>query len=175
MTESDPEGRLEWIRESLDAYEGPLLRYATRILGDLESARDIVQDVFLRLCSADRASLDGRLGPWLFAVCRNRALDVCRKENRMSPLTQEEIEVRPTEEPNPRQNLERAQTARSALKFLAELPARQQEVVRLKFQEGMSYREIGRVTGNSVSNVGFLLHRALKTLRGRLQGSASEA
>ena len=45
----------------------------------------------------------------------------------------------------------------------------QREVVRLKFQAGLSYAEISRVTGHSVSNVGFLLHTALKTLRRQMQ------
>ena len=56
----------------------------------------------------------------------------------------------------------------AALELLAELPEHQQEVVRLKFQSGLSYREIGDVTGLSVSNVGYLLHVALKTIRQRL-------
>ena len=48
------------------------------------------------------------------------------------------------------------------------LPNNQQEVVRLKFQNGMSYKEIAAVTELSVSNVGFLLHTALDTLRTRI-------
>ena len=47
------------------------------------------------------------------------------------------------------------------------LPENQQEVVRLKFQNGMSYREIATVTELSVSNVGFLLHAAIQALRAR--------
>ena len=54
------------------------------------------------------------------------------------------------------------------LRQLARLPVSQQEVVRLKFQEGMSYKEIAAVTSQSVSNVGYLLHAALKNLRGRM-------
>jgi len=48
-------------------------------------------------------------------------------------------------------------------------------VLRLKFQEGLSYREIAAITDVSVSNVGFLLHTALKTLRGRLGGEVAPA
>ena len=58
---------------------------------------------------------------------------------------------------------------------IASLPDRQQEVLRLKFQEGLSYREIAAITDVSVSNVGFLLHTALKTLRGRLGGEVAPA
>jgi RNA polymerase sigma-70 factor (ECF subfamily) len=59
------------------------------------------------------------------------------------------------------------------------LPVNQREVVRLKFQNQLSYEEIAAVTSLSVSNVGFLLHTALKTLRLRMaemeSGAASPA
>jgi RNA polymerase sigma-70 factor (ECF subfamily) len=54
------------------------------------------------------------------------------------------------------------------LDLLGTLPASQQEVIRLKFQNGFSYQEISRISGHSVSNVGYLIHVGLKTLRGRL-------
>ena len=55
------------------------------------------------------------------------------------------------------------------------MPANQQEVVHLKFQSGLSYREISDVTGLSVSNVGFLLHTALARLREQVAAGASDA
>jgi len=51
---------------------------------------------------------------------------------------------------------------------LDRLPDNQKEVLRLKFQGGLRYREIAEVTGLSVGNVGFLIHRGLKSLRERL-------
>jgi len=45
--------RLEWIRAVMDEYQGRLIRFAARITGDLDSARDVVQDTFLRLCRED--------------------------------------------------------------------------------------------------------------------------
>jgi RNA polymerase sigma-70 factor (ECF subfamily) len=50
-----------------------------------------------------------------------------------------------------------------------QLPSNQQEVFRLKFQNGLRYQEISRVTKQSVSNVGFLLHTAMKTIRRQLR------
>jgi RNA polymerase sigma-70 factor (ECF subfamily) len=51
------------------------------------------------------------------------------------------------------------------MKILNTLPANQQEVIRLKFQGDLSYLEISRITSLSVSNVGFLIHTGLKTIR----------
>ena len=75
-----------WIRSALERFEAPLTRYAYGITGDLERARDVVQDTFLRLCRASPAQIDGYIAPWLFKVCRNRALDVRKKEAREIPL-----------------------------------------------------------------------------------------
>jgi len=68
-------------------------------------------------------------------------------------------------EPRPGAALEAAETHASVLRLIDRLPPNQQEVIRLKFQNGFSYKEISRITELSVSNVGFLLHTAIKTLR----------
>ena len=154
----------EWVRQALHEFEGPLVRYAQRITGELESARDVVQDTFLKLCREDRETLEGHLGQWLFTVCRNRALDVHRKERRMSTATDIEQQTPPSTT-DPYDAAETHDSATRAIEFLDRLPPNQQEVIRLKFQNELSYREISDVTGLSVSNVGFLRHVGLKRMR----------
>ena len=56
------------------------------------------------------------------------------------------------------------------LGVLGTLPENQQEVIRLKFQHGLTYREIAGVTKHSVSHVGVLIHAGMKTLRQKLAG-----
>ena len=68
----------EIIDLALERYERPLIGYAQSITGDLESARDAVQETFLRLSRQNLAALERRLAPWLFFVCRNCALDHVR-------------------------------------------------------------------------------------------------
>lgn len=157
-----------WVRDALHRYERPLLDYAARLLRDPERARDVVQDVFLKLCVADRAKVEPHLAEWLFTVCRNRALDVLRKEGRMGHLSEDQARVQPGSEPAPATLLERREEAALVLKMLDDLPPGQQEVIRLKFQNGFSYKEISHISGYSVSNVGFMIHTGLKTIRGRL-------
>lgn len=163
----------DWIADALTRFEEPLIRYALRFTRDIEQARDVVQDTFLRLCRADRAEVEGRLAPWLYTVCRNRALDIYRKEHRMDMLGETMVAVRADAAPAPEVVVERRDAHRRALAVLNTLTKNQQEVVRLKFQAGLSYREISEVTGLSVSNIGYLIHTAIHRLRAQMADEAA--
>lgn len=161
--------RRQWLHSVLDEYEGPLLRYAVQLTGNLDRARDVVQDTFLRLCRERPERLNGHLPAWLFSVCRNRAFDIHRKERRLTALTDIDLATRPSDEPTPSAAAVARETESDVQHALADLPANQREVIRLKFQNGLSYREISRVTKLSESNVGFLIHTGIKTLRQRVR------
>src|SRR5438876_10707233 len=87
-------------------FEIPLLQYATRITGDRERARDVVQETFIKFQRNGALDRADEPATWLFTVCRNGALNVCRKERRMMYLDEEAIEFRGTEEPLPFDRLE---------------------------------------------------------------------
>jgi RNA polymerase sigma-70 factor (ECF subfamily) len=158
----------EWLRSTLEHYEVPLVRYAARLLGDVESARDVVQDTFLRLCREDPARVRDRAAAWLFTVCRNRAMDVRKRRRPALSLDAEGVGETPADDPGPAVQLEHKEQIREIMDALNDLPGNQQEVIRLKFQQGLSYREISEVTRLSVSNVGFLIHVGLKAVRSRV-------
>lgn len=159
----------DWIRAAVEKYERPLVRYALGLVNDLDRARDAVQDTFLRLCSAEQGRVEAHLAEWLFTVCRHRVIDAYRKDARCQPLDDMNLVDLPSKDPSPADLVEQQEAADEASKALRHLSANQQEVVRLKFQHDLSYEEISRITGLSVSNVGFLLHTALKKLRTRFQ------
>lgn len=143
----------------------PLTRYASRLLGDPDRARDVVQDTFVKFMAQPAEAIDGHAVEWLFTVCRHRALDVMRKENRMKRFEEGQVERVTAADPRPGRTLEQAETQATILRMIERLPRNQQEVVRLKFQNGFSYKEISRITTLSVSNVGFLIHTAVARLR----------
>ena len=155
------------FQEILRRFELPLLQYATRIIGDRERARDVVQETFVELQRGNRDQLDHAPAKWLFTVCRNRALNVCRKEKRMTYLDEKILEKREGAEPAPNEQLEEKEARGFLLRIISTLPPRQQEILQLKFQNDLSYQEIAEITKLSVSNVGVILHNALKTLRQR--------
>ncbi|WP_320046805.1 sigma-70 family RNA polymerase sigma factor [uncultured Ilyobacter sp.] len=165
MTRDGQSARGHWLRAALEQYERPLLAYAARLVNSTDLARDVVQDTFIRLCAADRRQVGDHLGPWLFRVCRNRALDLRRKEKRMRRLNDPATAAGAGYQPPPGVALESRESTTQALQLVAALPERQQEAVRLRFQGGLSYKEIAEVLGISVTNVGVTLHTAIKTIR----------
>ncbi|HRE08445.1 MAG TPA: sigma-70 family RNA polymerase sigma factor [Opitutaceae bacterium] len=155
----------EFVEAAVAQHQASLLRYAARLVGDLDRARDVVQDTFVKFMAQPRAAVEGHEAEWLFTVCRHRAFDVLRKEGRMSHFADGEAERVSSSEPRPGLVLEQKETQSALLALIHRLPPNQQEVIRLKFQSGFSYKEISRITALSVSNVGFLIHTAVTRLR----------
>jgi RNA polymerase sigma factor (sigma-70 family) len=153
----------QWIEAALKQHESNLIRYATWILADGERAREVVQETFLRLCKETPERIDDHLPQWLFTVCRNLAFDVRKKENRMTPLTDA-----PIADSRPAALIEHKEAMSQVLRVLETLPKNQREVIYLKFQCDLSYKEISDVTALSISNIGFLIHTAIKSIRTQL-------
>jgi RNA polymerase sigma factor (sigma-70 family) len=171
MFSSSPNSRAQlnedtrFLERTFAEQQAPLTRYAARLLGDPDRARDVVQDTFVKFMAQPPEAINGHAVEWLYTVCRHRALDVLRKEGRMKRFEDGQVERVTAAEPRPGRLLEHAETQATILRMIDRLPPNQQEVVRLKFQNGFSYKEISRITTLSVSNVGFLIHTAVARLR----------
>ena len=87
----------------------------------------------------------------------------------MKPLTDAHTESRSNGDASPDAVAEGQDSIRRMLRMLSELPDNQQEVVRLKYHHDMSYRQISEITNLTVSNVGYLIHTAIATLRRRFE------
>ena len=161
------------VEELLRRFEVPLLQYATRITGNSERARDVVQEAFVKL-QRNGALPPEKTATWLFTVCRNGALNVCRKEKRLMYLDENIIESRRDEQPMPFERMEQREASGFLMKIVGTLPPRQQEVLQLKFQNDLSYQEIAEITKTTANSVGVLIHTALKTLRQRFAENAKD-
>ena len=153
------------VPQAVADYERLLVNYAYSLLKDVEKSRDVVQETFVKLCQQEPDHVRASLKAWLFTVCRNGALDMLRKDRRMISVEPTTIEIMGCESPTPDQSASRKDSHGQALAFLERLPLKQREVIRLRFQSDLSYREISEITQLSESNVGFLLHQGLKQLR----------
>ena len=156
---------LRFFHDTLQRYERPLIRYAHSLVGQLDDARDIVQDVFLKF-SQTMATVDPeKLAAWLFTVCKNRATDHLRKNRRLVYMETETLDeaTAPTAEPS--DGMEQAETALELRRLLETLPVKQREAIRMKFIAGLSYKEISQAMKTSVGNVGYLIHHGVTAMR----------
>ena len=165
-----------WITDALSQHERPLLRYAAWLLNDRDRARDVVQEVFLRLCQEKPDRVAGHVAEWLFTVCRNLSLDIRERDQRRRRLDEtQELRVSDIVSAYGADPAERAQLLRQILEMIETLPTNQRETVFLKFCQGFTYKEISELTGLSVSNVGFLIHTAVHSIRERVRTGDSPA
>ncbi len=163
-----------WLAQALQDHEGRLLRYAQSLMGDLDRARDVVQDTFLKLAHQQPKQIDGYLTPWLFRVCRNLIIDLQRKEQRMMNQTLDAPSSEQLFSPkaSPHDQLEMNDKVAQVMRHLTQLPGNQQEVIRLKFQEELSYKEIAEITQLTESNIGFLIHTGIRRIRKKMEVSS---
>src|SRR5262245_1782042 len=153
----------DWIVTALECYEKPLLRYAAWLVDDVERAKDVVQETFLRLCKEKRESIGSHLPQWLFTVCRNLAIDLRKKDGRTEKLEDDEVAAAAVP------SFEDKELLDQVLKLVEVLPKNQREIVYLRFQCGFSYKEISEVTRLSAGTVDFLIHTAIDGIRRRIE------
>jgi len=160
--------RIESIEELFSVLESPLLSYALRLLRERAPAEDVVQEAFMKLHAQFAEVREPRR--WLYRTVHNLALNQLRQSNKIVPLEQPgqgETSTRPDladPEPLPDEQIVRWEGIGLVRLSLASLDERSREVVRLKFDEDLSYKEISERTGLTTSNVGYVLHHALKAI-----------
>jgi RNA polymerase sigma factor (sigma-70 family) len=173
ISRSPTPNHLEWARKIALEHHEAISRYALGICRNRERAEDAVQETYLRLLKQDRRKIESHIKPWLLRVCRSRILDMARKEGRMTMLNTTIMDLNPANAPLPDERAQNHDLAHALMSFVEHLTPAQQEVLRLKFQSGLSYKEIAEVTDKSVNHVGVTLHQALKRLKA-LVGESGE-
>ncbi len=163
----------DWLTSTYKRYERPLVAYARALLrGDWELAKDAVQDTFVQLCKQPWPEIESKAEGWLFLVCRNRCLDLVQRwEARMhTTISTEQWQSQSDPNPlDPARRSERNEEHARLRELVKALSERQQEVLRLRLQQGLSYQQIADATGSSIATVGFHLHEALTLLRLRMR------
>lgn len=158
----------ETIEELFDALESPLLSYALRLIGEREAAEDLVQEAFMRLHTQFSEVREPRR--WLYRTVHNLALNHRRDSAKnillQSPCDETDAPVTDTADPQPLpdEQIARIEGIGLVRLSLAALDERSRELIRLKFNEDLSYAEISVRTGLKIGHVGYLLHHALKAI-----------
>ena len=153
------------------ALEEPLLRYAWRFLQDSEAAQDVVQEAFMKL--HDQFSKVKTPKSWLFRIVHNMSLNHLRSGKKIVPIEFGEDEPGKVSavdsKPLPDEYIARMEAIGQTRLCIQGLDERSRELIRLKFEEDLSYKEMASQLDISVGNVGFILSTTLKQIAADLQ------
>lgn len=157
------------VAELFTGHEGALLAYAQNLVKDNETAQDIVQEAFIKLHRDFDQVRQPR--PWLYRTVHNLAMNQLRARHKLVSLQAVEEESRqwPDTGPLPDAQITRLEAIGQTRLCLEALDTRSRELVRLKFEEGLSYQQISQRANLSISNVGYVLHHALKRVGAELK------
>ena len=156
-------GAVQEMEAVISEHESALLRYAGGLLRDGHAAQDVVQNAFIKLFRQWGPGMKPTpmLRAWLFRVVHNEAIDHLRREKRLGLLHERHaMENTLTAQPSDAS----ADRIEQILAAVRRLDPSEQQVVLLRIQEGLSYREISQITGRTEGNVGCILHHAVKKL-----------
>lgn len=159
-----PEGK-PTLRQVFETEESPLLRFAYGLVGQRETAEDLVQDAFLKL----HAHWDDVENPraWLFKSIRNLALNHLRDHKRETPILESDDFPSPSTDPD--QSLGHFEAIGTLQLLVSELDPDDRQLISLKYLENLKYDQISQRTGLSIGNVGYKLHHTLKRLADSLR------
>ncbi|MEM7167158.1 MAG: RNA polymerase sigma factor [Planctomycetota bacterium] len=155
-------------------YQDSMFRFVSRLLGDPNAAQDVVQQAFVQVIRHPKRLLSvDCCHNWLLRVARNLGVDHLRRTARQRRVTETLQTLTPAatdKEPAHEAAVEQRELLDLVYCEIERLSPRHRELLLLRVQEKKTYREIAEITGLSATNVGFLLHQAMKTMTQRLRG-----
>ena len=165
-------GRLDGFEELVRRYQRPITGYVFRMVGDYESALDVMQEVFIKVYnSLHKYSSEYKFSTWLYRIAHNAAVDHLRR-NSITPQSLEaenadgsfqiQIESRAS---SPEQDRERSEWRTEIDSVVRTLPPAYRDLIMLRHGQDLSYDEIAEVTGLPLGTVKNRLFRAREMMR----------
>jgi RNA polymerase sigma-70 factor (ECF subfamily) len=164
----------------VEKYKRPVLNLVYRMIRDMTEAEDIAQNVFVQVFkSASRYEISSKFTTWLFTIARNLSLNEIRRRSRHpadsldTPHPEMEDHPRYQFEDKktftPPESLLQGELEKKILEAMGELPENQRTAILLCQQGELSYEEIAKVLGTSLSATKSLIHRGRETLKQKLK------
>jgi RNA polymerase sigma-70 factor (ECF subfamily) len=163
----------------VERHQAAQLNLIYRFIGDPTNSQDLAQEVFLRVWQAARSyKPEAKFTTWLYRITANFCLNELKSSRRkkwlrfFSAHTEDQTvgaENFPDGSPSPEDLLLTRERSRQITSALQSLPENQRMALILKKYDDLSYEEIARILGCSVSAVESLLVRAKKNLQEKLK------
>ena len=133
-------------------YKGPVYSFCYKMLLDSDSAKDVMQETFLRVYeNRDRLLKTSSFKSWLFTIARNQCLNSLRRSGRHVSLQPDNSEMIVTSE-TPFTKMEKQEQVKFVTRFLESLNPDYREVIILREYQNLSYEEIAAVTRSTISD-----------------------
>ena len=164
-------GEKDAMQALLQPHEKPVFRFLTQRLGNPHDAADVTQDAFVKaLRNLEKYQHRGQFRAWLFQIARNESINFVKRRNRMSTATVDEDGVdRIAEEPDPGPVADQqllADEERAQMRdCVSRLPEAEREVVRLRLDQDITFREIAEITLAPLNTVLGRMRNATRRLR----------
>ena len=144
-------------------WEKALLRVAFRIVGQLQDAEEVRQNVFVRLVERPEIlPATGKFAPWIQRCVVNEAFTMLRRRGRSRAVLMENVETSPG---RVAAESDSSRDAEALCVALDRLRPQQRALLALKYDGGLSLREISEVTQIPHSTVGYQLSKAIEQLK----------
>lgn len=164
------EGHNRAMDQLIERHQAVVYRIVMGILGDSDQAADATQDTFLRAFRAlDRFRGEARFRTWLLTIASNVARGMLRQRDRRREKSLDEAYEVAAEGGDTADDLAVADEAERVKKLLAKLPEKQRLAVQLRTQEGLSFREVGKLSGSSEGAARVNYHHGIRRLREMLK------
>ena|SRR6478735_10690436 len=160
---------LEAFQNRVLPAKNKLFRFAFRMLGSSEEAKDVVQEVMIKVWNGREQMAEVQnMEAWCMRITKNLSLDKLRsRQRRATDSIDEGFEVR-QEALSPHENTELNESMLRINQLIAALPEKQRQVIHLRDIEGYSYNEICEMLELDMSQVKVSLFRARNAVREKL-------
>ncbi|RAJ79226.1 RNA polymerase sigma-70 factor (ECF subfamily) [Chitinophaga dinghuensis] len=162
---------LELFLSQVVPVRSKLYRFAYRLLGDEEDAKDITQDALMKVWAMQGKMTElQNLEAWCMRITRNLALDKIKsRKYRIADTLDKASELPASHQKNPHAATERNEVMNKVHTAINALPEKYKSVMQLRDMDGLSYQEIADILDIDMNEVKVNLHRARKAVREKLQ------
>jgi len=166
LTSNGVKGDEKSLEILIKRYLKPIYSFTFRFVGNGQEAEDITQETFVKVWrNLKRFNRNKKFKTWIFQIAKNTSFDFLRKKKKISILSLEEYFYLADSKNLPKEIFEKESIKEKIQKSIEKLSFKTKEVLNLYYTEGLNFREIAEISGESVNTVRSRHRRAILILR----------